>query len=439
MATWLRYPVGASDQQLAMRATDLRVCFLQWCSSILFGIAAVLCVPGASAGESAPAAPAPLILIAIDGFHPDYLARGLTPTLQRLANEGTRARWLTPAFPSVTFPNHYTMVTGLDPDQHGIVDNSMYDASFDAWFRLADRAAVGDGRWWGGVPIWVSLARAGQRSAATFWPGSEAEIAGHRPDVWLPFDGRMLPGERVDRVLALLDEPAATRPRFYTLYFEMVDSAGHAHGPDSKAVDSAMAAVDRAVARLLAGLRTRGLEDTANLVLVSDHGMASRSPRRVVRLDRVVDLEEVQVFSWGAMAGITPQPGREAAVAAALLRPHRQMDCWRKHDLPARFRYGNHPRVPPIVCLAQVGWSIVDSAYLASNPNAVVGGSHGYDNQHPSMRALFIAHGPAFRRSAVVEPLEARDVYFVLMAAMGLAPEIDAPHPQRIAAILADR
>jgi predicted AlkP superfamily pyrophosphatase or phosphodiesterase len=380
---------------------------------------------------------APLILVSIDGFHPDYLARGRTPTLQRLATEGTRARWLTPPFPSLTFPSHYTMVTGLDPDQHGIVNNTMYDATLDASFRLTDRAAVGDGRWWGGVPIWVSLARAGQRSAATFWPGSEAEIAGHRPDVWLPFDGRMLPGERVDRLLALLDEPAATRPRFFTLYFEMVGSAGHAHGPDSKAVDSALAAVDRALARLLAGLRARGLEDTVNLVLVSDHGMASRSPRRVVRLDRVVDLGDVQVSTWGALAGITPRAGSEAAVAAALLRPHRRMDCWRKQDLPARFRFGSHPRVPPILCLANAGWSIVDSAYLASNPNALVGGSHGYDNQHPSMRALFIAYGPAFRRGAVVEPLEARDVYGVLMAALGLEPEVPLHQPRRIAEVLA--
>ena len=405
--------------------------------SIILTAAAGVAACSATASDSTPAAPAPLILISIDGFHPDYLARRHTPTLQRLADEGTRARWLTPAFPSLTFPNHYTMVTGLDPDQHGIVDNTIYDAGFDAEFKLSDRAAVGDGRWWGGVPVWVSLSRAGGRSAPLFWPGSEAQIAGSRPDVWQPYDERMLPGERVDRILALLDEPASMRPRFFTLYFEMVDSAGHSHGPDSKAVNSAMAAVDRALARLLAGLKARGFVDAVNLVVVSDHGMASRSPQRVVRLDRAVCLDDVRVLTWGSLAGIIPHAGREAAVAAALLRPHRGMDCWRKQDLPARFRYGSNPRVPPIVCLAMIGWSIANSAYLASNPNAVVGGAHGFDNFDPRMRALFVAHGPAFRRTTVVEPLEARDVYGVLMGALGLPPEVLLPHPQRIAAVLA--
>ena len=382
-------------------------------------------------------APSPLILVSIDGFHPDYLERGLAPTLQRLADAGTRARWMTPAFPTLTFPNHYTQVTGLDPDAHGVVHNTMVDPAIEGEFRLSNRAAVGDGRWWGGVPVWVSASRAGLRTATLFWPGSEAEIAGRRPDDWRPYDERLLPGARVDAVLGWLDRPAAERPAFVTLYFELVDTVGHAEGPRSKRLDAAIAATDRALARLVAGLEARGLLDEVNLVLVSDHGMAATSPRRVARLDRIVDRDDVVVRYWGTTVPVEPVAGREAAVARALVGRHRGMQCWRKTDLPPRFRYGRHPRVAPIVCLADPGWVIADAAWMDRSRGWRGGGAHGYDNAAPAMRALFVAHGPAFRRSAIVEPIEARDVYGVLMGALGLPPEVPVAHPERVATVLA--
>lgn len=395
-------------------------------------LAVLLCATG-----GAHAAPAPLILVSIDGFHPEYLERGVAPTLRRLADAGTRARWLEPAFPTLTFPNHYTQVTGLDPDEHGIVHNTMVDPALPGEFRLSNRAAVGDGRWWGGVPAWVSAARAGLRTATLFWPGSEAEIAGNRPHDWRPYDERLLPGARVDAVLGWLDRPPAQRPSFITLYFELVDTVGHAEGPRSKRIDAAIAATDRAVARLVRGLESRGLLDAVNLVLVSDHGMAATSPRRVARLDRLVARDDVVVRYFGTIVPVEPRPGREAAVAEALAGRHRGMQCWRKQDLPARFRHGRHARVAPILCLADVGWVIADAAWVARSRDWRGGGAHGYDNTAAAMRALFVAHGPAFRRGVVVEPLQARDVYFVVMAALGLPPEVRPPDPARVARVLA--
>lgn len=385
------------------------------------------------------AAPQPLILVSIDGFHPDYLERGVTPALSRLAAEGTRARWLEPAFPTLTFPNHYTQVTGLDPDQHGIVHNTMVDPALPGEFRLSNRAAVGDGRWWGGVPVWVSAARAGLRSATLFWPGSEAEIAGRRPDDWRAYDERLLPGARVDQVLAWLERPAPERPAFITLYFELVDTVGHAEGPRSKRLDAAIAATDRALARLVRGLEARGLLDQVNLVLVSDHGMAATSPRRIARLDRLVDRDDVVVRYLGTIVPVEPVAGREAAVAQALVGRHRGMQCWDKADLPPRFRHGRHPRVAPIVCLADTGWLIADAAWMARNRDWRGGGAHGYDNAATAMRALFVARGPAFRRGAVIDPLQARDVYGVVMGALGLPPEAPITNPRGIAAVLAPR
>jgi predicted AlkP superfamily pyrophosphatase or phosphodiesterase len=388
---------------------------------------------------SASAAPRPdtLVLISIDGFRADYLERGRTPTLARLAAEGTRARWLTPAFPSLTFPNHYTQVTGLDPDAHGLVHNTVADPAIDDVFSLSNRRAVGDGRWWGGTPVWVTVERAGWRTAPLFWPGSEAAIQGVRPTDWAPFDERLLPERRVDRLLDGLDAPEADRPVFLTLYFDLVDSVGHAAGPDSPRVDAALAATDRALARLLAGLARRGLAERTNLVIVSDHGMAGSSPRRSVVFDRLVAPEDATVRYWGTVIGVEPAPDRTAAVEAALLRPHARMECWRKTELPARFRYGNHPRVAPIVCLAKPGSTIGTADWVARNRRQPAGGSHGYDNALPEMRALFVAHGPAFRRGALVEPLEARDVYGVLMRALGLPPAQPEPHPERADAVMA--
>src|SRR6185312_361703 len=226
-----------------------------------------------SATVARPAAPAvasanPLILVSIDGYRADYLQRGLSPNLEALASRGVRAQWMIPSFPTLTFPNHYTLVTGLYPDHHGIVANEMEDPSIqpDHHFTLKNREAVGDGRWWDeATPLWVSVQRQGGHAATMFWPGSEAQVHGVRPDHWHPFDAKITPEARVDQVLQWLDLPRTQRPRFITLYFDQVDHQAHGHGPDSNEVDAALRQVDAALGRLIEGLKQRGLFDTANL------------------------------------------------------------------------------------------------------------------------------------------------------------------------------
>jgi predicted AlkP superfamily pyrophosphatase or phosphodiesterase len=357
--------------------------------------------------------------------------------LARLAAQGVHAEALIPPFPSLTFPAHYTMVTGLDPDEHGIIHNTIHDVRENRIFKLADRAEVADGRWWGGYPVWASVADAGLRSATLFWPGSEAEIAGQRPHDWLPYDERMLPGERVAHVLAWLDRPANTRPSFITLYFELVDTIGHAEGPDGPRLGPALAAIDREVGRLVDGIAARGLADRVNLVIVSDHGMAATSPRRVARLSSAVSLSKIAIRSAGQVIGVDPLPGAEPDVLEALVGDHRGYTCWPREQVPERFRYGRHPRAPRVVCLADVGWTVVPEATAASRVRA--GGAHGYDPEHPSMHALFIAHGPAFRRAQRLARIEAREVYHVLTGALGIPPAVPAPDPARIEDVLAPR
>ena len=349
----------------------------------------------------AVAADAPVtILVSIDGFRPDYLDRGVTPNLGALAAGGVSAS-MRPSFPSVTFPNHWTLVTGKVPDHHGIVGNRMEDPARP---RETFTMASDDPFWWNAAePIWVTAEKAGVRTATMFWPGANVGWGGTpipdshgairgatRPEDWQQFNQAVTGAQRVDAVIDWMRRPATTRPRFVTLYFDTVDSAGHAHGPQSAEVTQAVADVDVQIGRLTAGLRA--LNQPANIVVVADHGMAATDAARTVPLDRAADPADYRLLESGPYATLFAIPGHEAKLEAALLKPHAHMQCWRKSEVPARFRYGTNPRIPPYVCLAETGWLIVKTAPT----DAFHGGAHGYDNRAPDMAALFIANGPAF-------------------------------------------
>ncbi|UAK24962.1 alkaline phosphatase family protein [Sphingomonas nostoxanthinifaciens] len=362
-----------------------------------------LLVPGvAVAAGRAPVT----ILVSIDGFRADYLARGLTPTLSALARSGASAA-MRPSFPSKTYPNHYTLVTGLRPDRNGIVGNKMEDAARPGETFTMEKSE--DAFWWQEAePIWTAAEKAGIRTATMFWPGSNVENGGVRPHDWWAYDKAIPEAQRVDAVLDWLRRPAATRPRFVTLYFDTVDTAGHHHGPVSPEVDAALRAVDGQIARLRHGLAE--LHQPANLVIVADHGMAATSPDRVVLLKTIADPADMHVVDAGPVATIDPLPAHEAALASALLRPLPHATCYRKADLPARLRYGHNPRVAPFVCLADMGWLLLEKLPA----DGVDLGSHGYDNAAPEMQALFVAAGPAFRHGVRLAPFDNVDVYALL-------------------------
>ena len=360
-----------------------------------------------------------VLLVSIDAFRADYLDLGITPNLSRIAAEGVRAAWMNPSYPSLTFPNHYSIVTGLRPDHHGIVHNTMRDAELGG-FKLSDREAVGDGRWWSGEPIWLGAEKAGLHSATMYWPGSEAAIRGVRPSHWKPFDENVTAAQRVDQVLAWLDAPAATRPRIVTLYFDKVDSASHANGPDSPETHAALAEVDDAIGRLRDGLAARGQFDHTNLIIVSDHGMVAVAPGHYVAVEDMVTMDEAAVVSIGQVVGIAPNPGFETAVEKKLLGAHDHYDCWRKGELPARWHYGTHPRIPPIVCQMREGWDALPREVIAQRPTDHMRGSHGFDPALPSMRALFVARGPAFRKGTEIAAFDNVDVYPLLARLIGI-------------------
>ncbi len=385
--------------------------------------------PAAVPAANAPTNP--VLLISIDGLRADYLDLGLTPNITRLAREGVRAQWLIPSYPSLTFPNHYTLVTGLRPDHHGIVHNTMRDTALGG-FKLSDRDAVGNGAWWGGEPLWVTAEKAGLATATLSWPGSEAPIGGVRPTRWQPFDGDIPYDARVDQVVGWMAEADATRPRFATLYFENLDEESHSFGPDSPQARHALAEADAAIGMLLRKLQAHGVLDEVNIVLVSDHGMAAVPPGQHVVIEDMVDADVAQNITTGQSVGFAPLPGRTDAAEAQLLGRHDHYQCWRKQELPARWHYGAHPRVPPIVCQMDVGWDALKQAARDKYPRTTTRGSHGFDPLSREMRAIFIARGPALRKGVVLPPLDNVDVYPLLARLVGITPRENDGDPQTL-------
>jgi predicted AlkP superfamily pyrophosphatase or phosphodiesterase len=380
-------------------------------------LAACSTSPAPSPATTATARPQ-LLLISIDGLRADALHWGITPHLSALAAGGVQAQWMNPSYPALTFPNHYTLVTGLRPDHHGIVHNSMDDAELGG-FKVSMTDAVGDSRWWGGEPIWVGAEKAGLRAATWSWPGSEAAIDGVRPTHWLKYDAHVPPDARARQVGDWLEDRQQPLS-LVTLYFDQVDKAGHDHGPQSPEYRQAIARVDEAIGGLVARLRRDHRLDHTDIIIVSDHGMATVPPQQVLAVEDMVPMEEAKVVSIGQSVGIAPLPGQTQAAEKRLLGAHADYDCWRRDALPARWHYGTHPRVPPIICQMHEGWDALPAEDVAARHAGHVRGSHGYDPALPSMRAVFIAHGPSFAHGVTLPPFDNVDVYPLLAHLLGI-------------------
>jgi predicted AlkP superfamily pyrophosphatase or phosphodiesterase len=257
-----------------------------------------------------------LILISLDGFRAEYLRRGLTPTLKRLADGGIQADHLIPCFPSITFPNHYSIVTGLYPGSHGVVGNTYFDSRLNETFSYNNATQNAESKWWeGGEPLWVTAEKQGKKSASLMWPGSEAAIQGVRPSIWKPYSSKPTPNDRVDQALEWLDLPIDSRPAFMSLYFPDVDGVGHEKGVRSPEITAALRLVDSALERLVSGLESRSALGKVNLMIVSDHGMSDTSPSRVIYLDDYIDVSKVKIVENGPLLMIYPQDAHSNGIS----------------------------------------------------------------------------------------------------------------------------
>ena len=379
----------------------------------------------------------PLILISMDGFRWDYTERTDTPNFDFLIEKGVRAQSLMPVFPTSTFPNHLSIATGLYPENHGIVSNTMYDEVFDAWYTIGEGSeSVPESRWYEGEPIWVTAEKQGKVTATYFWPGSEAEINGERPTYWYVYDPSTSNETIIDQLLAWLDLPEGERPVFMTAYFNDANYWGHNLGPDGVGMESVIQGLDLDLGRLIAGLTARDLLDKVNIIVTADHGMVEIDRDRMIFLDDYIDLEDVTMAGWSPVAGIIPNEGLEDSIYNSLVNVHPQLSVYKKEETPEHLHYRNHRRITPIIGIADEGWSISTRDYYNNQPEAYTGGTHGYDLDFLSMHGLFLAYGPAFKDGLIVPSFQNIHIYELIANVLSIAPAVTDGSLDSVSAML---
>ena len=385
--------------------------------SVLLLIFAVQCTPP----QLSESQTNPVLLVSIDGFMNEYLDRNPTPNFDRFIEQGVHAEYLIPVFPTKTFPTHWSIVTGLYVENHGIIANSFYDYELEARFSFGPPDDTpNDERWWGGEPIWITAEKQGLTSATFFWPGSEASIDGVQSTKWVDYDGSVTDITRIDSVMTWLDPAGDIRADFATLYFSFVDSRGHSYGQASPEVDEAVMEMDQLLGYLIEQIDEIGLSDQLNIILVSDHGMADLSDDKIIFLDEIIDLNDVTVIDWSPVALIKPEEGKTELVYNALKEKEENYEVYLREDVPKRFRFSNHYRIPEIVIIADVGYSITDRDYYERR--GIIAATHGYDNLAPEMHTFFAAKGPDFKQGEVVPPLESVHIYELMTRILNLEP-----------------
>ncbi len=364
-----------------------------------------------------------VVLVSVDGFRYDYLQKYNAKHLQALAAQGATApQGMIPSYPSLTFPNHYTLVTGLYPEHHGIVANSFYDPMRKQRYSFYDPATNADGSWYGGTPLWVLAEKQGMRSACFFWPGSEAKIDGERPTYYLKFDDSFADDKRIEQVIAWLRMPPAQRPHFITLYYSTVDHAGHAYGPGSPQIAAAVAHVDELMGNLWSQLSR--LQLPVDLIVLSDHGMEQEQ-------GPWIDLDQYTNLANFITVGALLYPNSEAAAEKAYQELKIKTDAftvYRRNRVPAALHFDSNAREGDPVVVANGPYAIrAQGAAAGAADRPPETGMHGFDPRVvKSMRALFIALGPDIQPKSTLEPFENVNVYPLVANLLGLnAPKVD--------------
>jgi predicted AlkP superfamily pyrophosphatase or phosphodiesterase len=425
----LRSFVASSLQRITCRTFNHFLCIVLAAGWLVTSSCAQGTAPVNSAGiapviavDHGPNAPQQMakpyvILVSLDGFRYDYAKKYHADHLLALAAQGASApEGMLPAYPSITFPNHYTIVTGLYPEHHGIVANSFYDPARKDTYSYHDSKSVGDGTWYGGTPLWVLAEQQGMRSASFFWVGSEADVQGVRPSYYLKFDGSFPNPKRVEQVLAWLHLPAEQRPHMITLYFSDTDSAGHRYGPDSQQVADAVRELDGEIGKLVDGIKESKLP--VDLIVLADHGMVEVK-------GAPINLDEfgLNAASFAPIIGpiVYPKSDDDAQKAYEALRGKSdKFTVYRRAQVPAYLHFDSNPREgdPVVVPTGPYFINAIADRRGAEHPPV---GMHGYDaTRMPEMKAIFFAAGPDIRPGITLEPFENVNVYPLIARILGL-------------------
>jgi len=363
-----------------------------------------------------------VILISMDGFRWDYIYRGITPNLNKLADEGIHALSLRPSFPSKTFPNHYSIITGMYPENHGIIFNSFTNTFTGETYRIGDTISTRQSKWYKGEAFWETANRHNIKTASFFWVGSEQDIEYKRPTYFHHYNQNISFEERVNGVIKWLQLPENERPQFITLYFEEPDSKGHSFGPNSPETNKAIALVDSMLGLLINKLKNIGMEDKVNIIVVSDHGMAEISDERIINIEEILKNYKCKFYGMGTSIMIDAEPDKLNEIYAALKKNEKNYRVYMKDEIPEYFHFSKNPFILPIIVIAETGWTLVTNDYFKKERRYSLRGDHGFDNHHLDMHGIFIAKGPAFRSGYKTGTLWNVDVYPLLCKIFKITP-----------------
>ena len=355
-----------------------------------------------------------VVLVSLDGFRYDYPIKYGAPHLLKLAKKGATAPdGMLPSYPSLTFPNHFTIVTGLYPEHHGIVGNVFWDPARNQTYTYSQTQSNADGTWYSGTPLWVLAEQQGMRSACLFWPGSEAEIQGIRPSYYLHFDDKLDDQKRVDQVVAWLKLPPDLRPHFITLYYANADHAGHTYGPDSEEVRAAVHHLDNMIGDLQKKLAALHLP--IDLIVVADHGMVKFTD--TVSLSDDVDLKDVK--TEGPLLYSSSDAEAEELYEAFKAHPDSHFNIYRRANVPTDLHFDSNPREGDPVIVPTGPYNI----HASNNSMSKNLGGHGFDpHTMPQMKAIFFAAGPDIRPHTRLPTFENINIYPFIAEILGLTP-----------------
>lgn len=362
------------------------------------------------------------ILISFDGFRWDYPNRGLTPNLDSIKENGVHALSLQPCFPTKTFPNHYSIVTGLYPENHGIIANSFTNFYTNQKYSLYDTTEKNNAEWYKGEAIWETAKRQGVISASYFWPGSELNIEYRRPDYSKKFIYTTPYDDRINGAMEWLQLPYDKRPQLIMLYFDATDTSGHNYGPNSQEVNQSIAMQDSLLGKIFSGLEKLNLRDSTNVIVLSDHGMTELSPDRVINIDKILAGFEFKSSDKGTMMFIYPNEEEKNIVYQRLKDSEKNYKAYWKKDIPEYLHYKDNPNVAEIVLIADLGYSLFDGKDVEKYSKKFPLGNHGYDPTNIDMHGIFYAIGPDFKTAYTCGTLNNIDIYSLLAKILHIFP-----------------
>ena len=366
-----------------------------------------------------------VLLISVDGFRADYLDWFDTPNMDRFIKNGVRAKGMIPVFVSKTFPNHYSIATGMYAENHGLIGNHFYDAELDDNYTLSDRSKEQDSKFYGGEPIWVTAEKQCLKTASYFWVGTEATIGGIYPSKWKKYEHNFPFEARIDSIVSWFSLPLKERPRFSLLYFHEPDWTGHETGPKSQETEAVVSHLDSLFGDLISKLEQLPISNNLNIIALADHGMAEISSERTVDLSAYTNMSQIIQEGSGPYAFLYSKKKNIIEPAVDQLKNAEHISVYLKNEIPDRYHFKNHHRIKDALIVADEGWYIQNQAISSSSTAGEyvpTGGTHGYDNQLKSMHALFIAQGPSFKNNIVTEPFENVNIYPMIAHILGIDP-----------------